>query len=269
MARRPHTPPKAFPRPPARKYEGKREDAARWVRDNLRTQILEGAFGGLGAPRPMLPPENELAAAMGVSRNVIREALDLLRGEGLITRVQGAGTFVTGAKLRQPVDRLVGLAESLAGYQLEVANEVLAVHLSPATPMVATKLGVPEGSETAFIERLRSVGNAPLSLDTSALRPEAMEAFAGEDLTSVDVFTLVEDKLGIRLGEAENTIEAVPADAGTARHLDIRTGAPVLLLHRLTRLEDGTPFDLETVRYRADRVCLFSLNPRVTGGPTN
>ncbi|NED65406.1 GntR family transcriptional regulator, partial [Streptomyces sp. SID10244] len=61
MTSRPRIPPKDFPRPPARKYAGTREDAARWVRDVLRTQILDGAFGGLAAPRPMLPPENELA----------------------------------------------------------------------------------------------------------------------------------------------------------------------------------------------------------------
>ncbi len=264
MPSRPRIPPKGFPQPAVRKYDGKREDAARWVRDSLRTQILEGAFGGIAAPRPMLPPENELAGAMGVSRNVIREALDLLRSEGLITRVQGAGTFVTGAKLRQPVDRLVGLAESLAGHQLKVANRILAVRMSPATPLIAAKLEVDEGSPITFIERLRSVANVPLSLDTSALRPEAMGAFEGEDLESQDVFSILERKLGTRLGQAENTIEAVAADRGTARHLEVKTGAPILLLHRLTCLEDGTPFDLESVRYRADRVSLFSVNPRTT-----
>lgn len=267
MTSRPRIPPKDFPRPPARQYEGRREDASRWVRDSLRTQILEGEFGGIGAPRPMLPPENELASEMVVSRNVIREALDLLRAEGLITRVQGAGTFVTGAKLRQPIDRLVGLAESLAGHRLKVANRVLAVHRSTATPLIAAKLQLPEGNPIAFIERLRSVANVPLSLDTSALRPEAMEAFEGEDLENQDVFSILERKLGARLGEAENTIEAVAADRGTARHLEIKPGEPILLLQRLTRLADGTPFDLESVRYRADRVSLFSVNPRTTETP--
>lgn len=95
--------------------------------------------------------------------------------EGLITRVQGAGTFVTGAKLRQSIDRLEGLAESLAGHQLTVQNTVLSVRESTATPLVAAKLAVPEGSPILFVERLRSVANVPLSLDTTSLRPEAIE----------------------------------------------------------------------------------------------
>lgn len=262
MTSKPRIPPPGFPRPPVRQYAGTREDAARWVRDVLRAQILDGVFGGLAAPRPLLPPESSLAAEWGVSRNAIREALDLLRAEGLITRVQGAGTFVTGAKLRQRVDRLEGLAESLAGHRISVKNTVLSARETTATPFVAAKLDVVEGSPILFIERLRSVANVPLSLDTTSLRPEAIDALEGVDLAEEDLFRLLEDQLGVRLGEAENTIEAVPADRGTARYLDVRPGEPVLLLHRLTFLEDGTPFDLESVRYRGDRMSLVSVNPR-------
>ena len=54
MPRRPHIAPKDFPRPAPREYAGTRADAARWVRDTLRGQILEGAYGGLSAARPAL-----------------------------------------------------------------------------------------------------------------------------------------------------------------------------------------------------------------------
>ena len=262
MARHPKVPPPDFPRPAPREYAGTRADAARWVRDVLRGQILDGAFGGLAAARPALPPESVLASDLGVSRNAIREALNLLRAEGLITRVQGAGTFVTGAKLRQHLDRLEGLAESLAGHHLPVDNTVLSVRESTATPFVAAKLQVAEGSPILFIERLRSVGGVPLSLDTTSLRPEAIPVLLGADLDHADVFSLIESQLGVRLGWAENTVESVSADTATARLLRVRAGSPLLLLHRLTYLGDGTPFDLESVRYRGDRLCLVTVTPR-------
>ncbi|BBX40927.1 GntR family transcriptional regulator [Mycobacterium simiae] len=260
MPSRPHVPPKDFPRPVTREYAGTRADAARWVRDVLRSQILEGAYGGLAAARPALPSESELAAELGVSRNAIREALELLRGEGLITRVQGSGTFVTGAKLRQHLDRLEGLAESLAGHRLPVDNQVLSVREATATPFVAAKLRLPENSPILFIERLRSVGGLPLSLDTTSLRIGAIPVDA--KLDQQDVFALIEQELGVRLGWAEITVEAVSADAKTAELLQIRPGAPLLLLHRLTYLRDGTPFDLETVRYRGDRCSLVTTATR-------
>ena len=254
--------PRSFPRPPLRPYPGTRADAARWVRDTLRSQILEGAFGGLAAPTPALPPETAIAAELGVSRNAVREALDLLRAEGLITRVPGAGTFVTGAKLRGGLGRLEGLAESLAGHHLPVDNQVLSVREAAATPFVARKLEVPEGSPTVFVERLRSVGGVPLSLDTSSLRPEALPVLLGADLAHTDVFALLESELGLKLGWAEVTTEAVSADEATAGLLKIRPASPLLLLHRLTYLDDDTPFDLEAIRYRGDRFCLVTKIPR-------
>ncbi|WP_188588291.1 GntR family transcriptional regulator [Gordonia jinhuaensis] len=262
MQGRPHIQPRDFPRPPVRKYAGSREDAARWVRDVLRNQILDGAFGGLSAARPALPPESTLAAELGVSRNAIREALNLLRKEGLITRVQGAGTFVTGAKLRQNINRLEGLAESLAGHHLPVDNKVLSVRESTATPFVAGKLAIEEGSPILFVERLRSVGGVPLSLETTSIRAEAIPKLINADLAGNDVFDLIERELGVSLGWAEITVESVLADNPTARFLDVRPASPLLLLHRLTYLEDGTPFDLEAIRYRGDRFSLTTSLPR-------
>jgi GntR family transcriptional regulator len=269
MPSRPRVPPPTFPRLHFHEYVGSRADAARRVRDVLRSQIMVGGFGGVAGASPPLPPERNLAAELGVSRNAIREALDLLRAEGLITRVQGVGTFVTGAKLRQHLDRLEGLAESMAGYHLPVDNRVLSVSESVAAPFVARKLAVPEDSPIAFVERLRSVGGLPLSLDTSSLRPEAIPVLLDADLHSADVFTLIERELGVRLGWAEVTTEAVAADPETARLLQIRVGAPLLLLHRLTYLQDGTPFDLESVRYRGDRCCLVTTIPRPRQGESD
>lgn len=251
-----------FMRPPRPSYFGSRADAARWVRDTLRSQILEGAFGGLAAARPALPPEAQLAAEFAVSRNAVRKALDLLRAEGLLTRTPGAGTFVTGAKLRQRLDRLEGLAESLAGYQLPVDNQVLSARELAATPFVARKLRVEEGSSIVFVERLRSAGGVPLSVETTYLRPEAASFVLGAGLECTDVFRLIEANLDCSLGWAEFTTEAVLADEATAALLHIRAGSPLLLLHRLTYLDDETPFDLEVIRYRGDRLCLVAVLPR-------
>lgn len=243
-------------------YEGRRADAARWIRDTLRQQILDGAFGGLAAPRPMLPTETALAAQMGVSRNAVRGALDLLRAEGLVTRIPGAGTFVTGAKLRQHLDRLEGLAESMAGHQLPVVNRVLAARMAAATLFVARQLAVAEGSEVVFVERLRSVGGVPLSVETSYLRPAAGRVLLGNDLARTDIFALLERHLGHRLSRAEVTIEAVPADDTVAELLQVRAGSPLLLLQRLTFLDADSPFDLEAIRYRADRLQLVTTLSR-------
>lgn len=56
----------------------------------LKTRITRGDYG----PNEKLPAENDLSGQFGVSRPVLRVALEQLREEGLIISRQGAGNFV-------------------------------------------------------------------------------------------------------------------------------------------------------------------------------
>jgi DNA-binding GntR family transcriptional regulator len=57
------------------------------------------------------PSEREIAEEFGVSRTVIRPALDLLVGDGAIVRTRGSGTFVAPPKREVPI---LGLVKALA-----------------------------------------------------------------------------------------------------------------------------------------------------------
>src|SRR3546814_13031560 len=59
----------------------------------MRRRISVGEW-----PQDMrLPALEELMQEFGVARVTVRQALALLEGEGLVTRKQGRGTFVTGS----------------------------------------------------------------------------------------------------------------------------------------------------------------------------
>jgi DNA-binding GntR family transcriptional regulator len=73
--------------------------------------------------RARFPSEREIGEQFGVSRTVIRPALDLLVGDGSIVRIKGSGTFVAPAKLQVPVSGLVkALAERLDGLTITVLS---------------------------------------------------------------------------------------------------------------------------------------------------
>ena len=61
--------------------------------------------GGLG-PGERLPPERELCSRLGVSRTVVREALNLLEARGLISIEHGRGAVVSGGSPRAVRDTL-------------------------------------------------------------------------------------------------------------------------------------------------------------------
>ncbi|KPI01037.1 transcriptional regulator, GntR family with UTRA sensor domain containing protein [Actinobacteria bacterium OK074] len=230
-----------------------RADRARQLADLLRHQILTGAY-----PTGALPHESALGADYRASRNTVRQALGLLRTEGLVDRLPGVGTVVVARKYPHGLDRLLGLAETLREHG-RVTNEVRTMGPVPAPAPVAERLHVAPGADVLYIERLRRLGGLPLSLDLTYIPLDIGIHLLGADLENTDVFRLLESITGRPLGHAEITLEAVNADAHSAAVLEAPHGAAVLMLERLTHLDDHRPVDLEFIRFRGDRITMSGL----------
>ena len=217
--------------------------------DVLRHQIHSGVYDD------SLPGEAALAIEFAVSRNTIREALSTLKNEGLIERGPKIGTHVAQRKFDHGLDTLLGLKETFKSFG-EVRNEVRAAMAVAAPPAVAQRLQLNPGQQVVFIERLRYLGGLPLSLDLTYLEPEIGAGVLSHSLESDDIFALIEQLTGHRLGAAALALEAIPADAHSAIALQVPDGAPLLMLERLTHLDDGRPVDLEYIRMRGDRITM-------------
>ncbi len=66
----------------------------KWLAQQLRKQIYDNMEKGI----PRLPTEKELCGRYQVSRQTVRQSLALLEQEGLISRKQGSGSYITGLK---------------------------------------------------------------------------------------------------------------------------------------------------------------------------
>src|SRR5262249_10925838 len=91
-------------------------------------------------PGSQLPTEQELIAATGVSRTVVREAVAALRAEGLVVTRQGVGAFVP-VNARRPfrvdLDQLSPLRDVLDVMELRTGIEIETAGLAAerATPI--------------------------------------------------------------------------------------------------------------------------------------
>lgn len=233
-----------------------RADRAREIADVLRQQIVYGALR-----EGTLPVENALIREFGTTRNTVREALGLLRDEGLVERVPGIGTFVVCEKYPHGLNTLLGLGETLVGHG-RVSNEIRSAGSVVAPPAVARRLGLAKPTEVVYLERLRSLNGLVLSLDLTYLHPDVGAAVLAEDLVANDVFVLIERLCGQRLGTADISVEAVNADPHSAALLQVPEGSALLMVERLAHLEDGRPVDLEYIRFRGDRVRMNGLLSR-------
>lgn len=100
--------------------------------------LRESIQAGQLRPGAALPSEAALSQRYGVGRDAVRDALSVLRGEGMVVTTRGIGTFVRGPVGEVTVVR-VGAGTRVSG-RLPTADERLA-------------LGVPEGTAVLVVSR--------------------------------------------------------------------------------------------------------------------
>lgn len=82
---------------------GVRDSNSRGLKfQQLAGELRRGILAGEWAPGTKLPTEAHLTGETGLSLTTVRRAFDELVGEGLITRRQGAGSFVSTPRRREP-----------------------------------------------------------------------------------------------------------------------------------------------------------------------
>lgn len=230
---------------------------ARRVCDSLRMDLQAHLDVG-----DVLPAEAVIAATHRVSRNAARQALSMLREEGLVTRKPGAGTLVVSRKTPSAIGSLQAMSEYIKGGAGRIVNEVLAAREERASPSVARRLERPDGEKVVLIERRRLVDGEPLSLETTYVTGAAGRGLLHADLAGTDLFLLMERQLGIELMSADTAIEALPADDDAAHMLEVAVGAPLLVSGRVVRDCEARAVICEVVRYRHDRIVLAGATTR-------
>ncbi|MFL6008491.1 MAG: FadR/GntR family transcriptional regulator [Rubrobacteraceae bacterium] len=102
------------------------------LRDRAAEQLLDMVVSSGLRPGERLPPERELVGRLGVSRTVVREALNLLEARGLISIEHGRGAVVSGGSTRAVRDTLGLLlrVRPKALWELLEIREILEVEIS-------------------------------------------------------------------------------------------------------------------------------------------
>lgn len=235
--------------------ELQRTHRARRARDLLREDVVSGRWG-----TGPLPSERELGRLLACSRNVVRDALTMLVGEGMLVRVPGVGTLPRSHKETHRFHVLNGLGEMST--EDEVARrgraryEVRTLEVVPAPRRVAESLHLPDGGPVILLERVTCWGGQRVGLWTTYLRHDLASSLLRPEFNARRNLYQIVEQLGLALGTSRVRTEAVVADRAVGEILGIPPGHPLILIRRVLFLADGRPVDVGTGYLRGDRVVL-------------
>ena len=198
------------------------------IKQHLKDELSRGRWPP-GAP---MPSDAELVAQFGVSRMTVTRALNELRAEGLIERVQGVGTFAAHLGRVASQLQIRDLHEEITARGHRHHAEVHVARQEAASEAVAQRLGLAAGAPVFHTLIVHFEDGVALQCEDRHVNPASAPDYLRNDFTQV---TPTQYLLQVApFWQAQYSIEAALSTAREARLLGIGRDEPCLVVQRRT-----------------------------------
>ena len=218
----------------------------------LRDKILSGQLKA----GDLLPAESELIEMFQVSRITVRQAVDRLASENLVSKQRGKGTFVLMPEVQTSATTLIEFEKEMRMRGHTPRAKVLHRRIVTVSRVTADKLQMQDGDDLIHISRLWYVDDEPVSVeDIFMVRAYCPDILASHDFSKESIFDVWENQYGVRVERAEQVVSAMlpPNEIG---ELLKTNGMPLLYIERISFSQLSIPVEMRHIYYRADRYSL-------------
>lgn len=229
----------------------------RQLADLLTAKIRTGEYPA----GSRIPSEPQLAAAHGIGRPTIRQALDLLVRKGLLARRRGSGTYV--CEPQQEVD-LFSLDGTTASFRKEGVTARSRILSPMALKLVVRPGDNPFNEQQAYcFSRLTSVEGTPVLIEDLFLHAELFAGIDRIDMRGRSLSAIADERYHLHPSGGRQNFRIGYAHGAKARHLQADPHVPVLVVSRLLHFSRETCGAFSEMWCRTDRF-VFS---QTIGGP--
>ena len=220
------------------------------VKDYIQAQIDDAVL----VPGDLIPSEAQLSEKLKVSVGTVRKAIDLLEKEKRLFRHQGKGTYVSRIDFNNSLFRFFSYGTA-SGAFTRIYKETPYRALVDGPADICQHLKVKTGTPLVYIERIGYVDTQqPVLLEKCWWVRDVVEGLQDDDLHIPDLlYAMIEEKFGVHVVRAEETLTADIADKPTAEALQINPGDPLVILLRTTYASNNRIIEFRVTRGRADR----------------
>jgi GntR family transcriptional regulator len=200
------------------------------IKDQIERQELK--------PGDLLPTENYLCEKYKVSRVTIRKSISELINEGLVERDFGKAARVAHKQFDRSMNRLGSLFEELEQSGIRSFSYILSSQLIHADEKMAEIMLIPQGEELLYVHRVRYANDVPISLQQIYVRTQLCPNLTAEDMRNQSLYGIIENRYGLSIKYADQTISSVIATPKQAALLELESTTGLLRVNRTTYLTD-------------------------------
>lgn len=179
-----------------------------------------------------IPSERELIKLHNVSRITVRNAIEELVKKGKLEKIQGKGTYVLSNSIVQNLGNLYSFTGEMEKQGKISSTKVLLVGIRKASYRIAKQLGLKEGDEVVYIERLRCANNEPIMLERSYFEKKSYAFLLEVDLNKKTLYQTLENEYDVVINRAIETFSGCILEEEEAKLLEIERSQYGMLVRR-------------------------------------
>jgi len=224
--------------------------------ERVKQHILQRIQNGEWTAGMQLPSEPELVESLGVSRMTVHRALRELSSDGLLSRIQGVGTFLLPPQTRSEVFRVQDIDDEIQARGGVARPKVVILESIPVTIEMTTMLEMRPGKEIFHSLIVHHEGNLAVQLEERFINPEIAPKYLEQNFLVGST-----GKYLLSFGppsEIDHEIYAIAPDKRTQKLLHIDAHEPCLLLIRRAWGENRLPHSLSRFIYPGSRYSIGS-----------
>ena len=224
----------------------------------IQDQLVARMTSGEWAPGSMIPSETALAKEIGVSQGTVRKAVDQLCSDGVITRIQGRGTFVAEQTPELENFRFLRLQDE-AGEPIvpEMVRQIAASEA--ATAEQARCLQIAQDDQVHVIDRVRAVRGEKSILETVVVPEAIMPGLSVNGVLPNALYPHYQARYGVTVLTTDESLSVVSATPRQARALSVPHSTALLKTERIAMDLTG-----RIVEYRLSYFLTQSMHYAVT-----
>ncbi|MGL4566213.1 MAG: GntR family transcriptional regulator, partial [Halioglobus sp.] len=176
----------------------------------VATALRDEIVSGVHAVGSLLPTEDQLCKRFSVSRYTVREALRLLREDGLVSSRKGAGTAVIPPRSMESDIHQVMSINDLLAFGTDTRLVIESINTVIIDAGLASRTGLPRGEEWLQVRGHRQEQAAGVPLCWTQYYINRAYAAVGRLLQRHrgPIFPLIEDMFGLNITEVQQQISA-------------------------------------------------------------
>lgn len=203
-----------------------------------------------------LPSENNFAKEFNVNRHTVRQALQMLKDEGVIYTVKGKGNFVSNIKVPYSISDKSSFSQKILDLGYEPKTKLISADIVEPSEEVAKNLGINQKLKVIEIKLLRYANDLPITVSYSYFDAfHFRELINNLDIEPFSLYRLLEKCYPqLEVTKISTVFEALNASSQMSELLMMQPNTPIIASSTISKDQHGNFVEYGTSYSRADAV---------------